>query len=158
MNLELSEEQSAVRRLARDFVEREVVPHATGWDRAEEVDRGIVKKLGDLGFLGLTVDEKYGGSGSDHLAYCQVTEELGRGDSSVRGIDSVSLGSVAKTVAAWGGEEPKRAWLPGLTSGERVGCFALTEPGTGSDAGSLTTRAVREGNTYVVNGSKTFIT
>ncbi|MBD9733038.1 acyl-CoA dehydrogenase family protein [Streptomyces sp. H28] len=158
MNLELSEEQSAVRRLARDFVEREVVPHATAWDRAEEVDRGIVKKLGDLGFLGLTVDEEYGGSGGDHLAYCLVTEELGRGDSSVRGIVSVSLGLVAKTVAAWGSEEQKRAWLPGLTSGERVGCFALTEPGTGSDAGSLTTRAVREGDAYVVNGSKTFIT
>ncbi|MFJ9666026.1 acyl-CoA dehydrogenase family protein [Streptomyces sp. NPDC101219] len=158
MNLELSEEQSAVRRLARDFVEREVVPHATAWDRAEEVDRGIVKKLGDLGFLGLTVDEEYGGSGGDHLAYCLVTEELGRGDSSVRGIVSVSLGLVAKTVAAWGSEEQKRAWLPGLTSGEHVGCFALTEPGTGSDAGSLTTRAVREGGDYVVNGSKTFIT
>ncbi|MEU5510613.1 acyl-CoA dehydrogenase family protein [Streptomyces fungicidicus] len=159
MNLELSEEQEAVRRLARDFVEREVVPHAAAWDRAEAVDRGIVRKLGEVGFLGLTVDEEYGGSGGDHLAYCLVTEELGRADSSVRGIVSVSLGLVAKTVAAWGSEEQKRAWLPGLTSGEYVGCFGLTEPGTGSDAGNLTTRAVRDGGGgYVVNGIKTFIT
>ncbi|MET9871375.1 acyl-CoA dehydrogenase family protein, partial [Streptomyces sp. NPDC006386] len=158
MNLELSEEQSAVRQLARDFVEREITPNAVAWDRAEEVDRAIVKKLGEVGFLGLTIDEEYGGSGGDHLAYCLVTEELGRGDSSVRGIVSVSLGLVAKTVAAWGSEEQKRRWLPGLTSGAVVGCFGLTEPGTGSDAGNLTTRAVRDGDEYVVNGTKMFIT
>jgi alkylation response protein AidB-like acyl-CoA dehydrogenase len=158
VNLELSEEQAAVRQLARDFVAREIAPHVVAWDRAEEVDRGIVRKLGDVGFLGLTVPEEYGGSGGDHLAYCLVTEELGRGDSSVRGIVSVSLGLVAKTIAAWGDEEQKRRWLPGLTSGEYVGCFGLTEPGTGSDAGNLTTRAVRDGDHYVVNGAKMFIT
>ncbi|WP_329397471.1 acyl-CoA dehydrogenase family protein [Streptomyces melanogenes] len=158
MNLELSEEQAAVRRLAEDFVAREVTPYAAAWDRAESVDRSIVKKLGALGFLGLTVPEEYGGSGGDHLAYCLVTEELGRGDSSVRGIVSVSLGLVAKTVAHWGSEEQKRAWLPRLTSGEALGCFALTEPGTGSDAGNLATRAVRDGGDYVINGSKMFIT
>ncbi|OLZ72692.1 acyl-CoA dehydrogenase [Streptomyces sp. IMTB 2501] len=158
MNLELSEEQAAVRQLARDFVEREIAPHVVEWDRSEEVDRGIVKKLGEVGFLGLTVAEEYGGSGGDHLAYCLVTEELGRGDSSVRGIVSVSLGLVAKTIAAWGDEEQKRRWLPGLTAGEHVGCFGLTEPGTGSDAGNLTTRAVRDGDDYVVNGTKMFIT
>ncbi|MFJ9806280.1 acyl-CoA dehydrogenase family protein [Streptomyces wuyuanensis] len=158
MNLELSEEQRAVRRLARDFVEREVAPHAAEWDRAEDVDRAIVKKLGSVGFLGLTIDEEYGGSGGDHLAYCLVTEELGRGDSSVRGIVSVSLGLVAKTIAGWGSQEQKRRWLPPLTAGEALGCFGLTEPGTGSDAGSLTTRAVRDGDDYVINGSKMFIT
>lgn len=158
MNLELSEEQTAVKRLAEDFVAREITPNVVAWDRAESVDRAVVKKLGDLGFLGLTIDEEYGGSGGDHLAYCLVTEELGRGDSSVRGIVSVSLGLVAKTVAAWGAEEQKRQWLPGLTSGEYVGCFGLTEPGTGSDAGNLTTRAVRDGGDYVVNGAKMFIT
>ncbi|GHF21893.1 acyl-CoA dehydrogenase [Streptomyces griseoluteus] len=159
VNLGLSEEQAAVRRLARDFVEREIAPHVTAWDRAEEVDRGIVKKLGEVGFLGLTIDEEYGGSGGDHLAYCLVTEELGRGDSSVRGIVSVSLGLVAKSIAAWGDEEQKRRWLPGLTSGELIGCFGLTEPGTGSDAGNLTTRAVREGGgDYVLSGTKMFIT
>ncbi|MFF5362416.1 acyl-CoA dehydrogenase family protein [Streptomyces scabiei] len=158
MNLELSEEQTAVRRLARDFVEREIAPHVVAWDRAEQVDRALVKKLGEVGFLGLTVAEEYGGSGGDHLAYCLVTEELGRGDSSVRGIVSVSLGLVAKTVAAWGDEEHKRRWLPGLTAGEYVGCFGLTEPGTGSDAGNLTTRAVRDGDDFVISGTKTFIT
>jgi len=158
VNLGLSEEQEAVRRLARDFVEREIAPHVIAWDRAEDVDRGIVKKLGEVGFLGLTIDEEYGGSGGDHLAYCLVTEELGRGDSSVRGIVSVSLGLVAKTIAAWGSEEQRRQWLPGLTSGEYVGCFGLTETGTGSDAGNLVTRAVREGDDYVINGTKMFIT
>ncbi|MFD7082139.1 acyl-CoA dehydrogenase family protein [Streptomyces sp. NPDC002181] len=158
MNLELSEEQEAVRRLAREFTEREIAPYAAEWDRAESVDRAIVKKLGDLGFLGLTVPEEYGGSGGDHLAYVLVTEELGRGDSAVRGIVSVSLGLVAKTIAAWGTEEQKRAWLPRLCSGRALGCFGLTEPGTGSDAGSLTTRAVREGDAYVLSGSKMFIT
>jgi alkylation response protein AidB-like acyl-CoA dehydrogenase len=158
MNLELSEEQDAVRQLAEDFVAREITPHVVEWDRAESVDKSIVKKLGALGFLGLTIPEEYGGSGGDHLAYCLVTEELGRGDSSVRGIVSVSLGLVAKTIASWGSEEQKRQWLPELTAGEAVGCFGLTEPGTGSDAGNLTTRAVRDGDDYVINGSKMFIT
>lgn len=158
MNLELSEEQEAVRRLAEEFVAREVAPHVVAWDRSENVDRSIVKKLGAVGFLGLTIPEEYGGSAGDHLSYCLVTEELGRGDSSVRGIVSVSLGLVAKTIASWGTEEQKRAWLPRLTSGDALGCFGLTEPGTGSDAGSLSTRAVHDGDTYVVNGSKMFIT
>ncbi|WP_017241631.1 acyl-CoA dehydrogenase family protein [Streptomyces sp. SS] len=160
MDLALSEEQEAVRRLAEDFVAREVTPHVVAWDRAEEVDRAIVRKLGSVGFLGLTIPEEYGGSGGDHLAYCLVTEELGRGDSSVRGIVSVSLGLVAKTIASWGSEEQKRAWLPRLAAGEALGCFGLTEPGTGSDAGNLATRAVRDAATgdYVVNGSKMFIT
>ncbi|MDX3096918.1 acyl-CoA dehydrogenase family protein [Streptomyces sp. ME01-24h] len=158
MNLELSEEQAAVRALAAEFTEREIAPYAAAWDRAEAVDRSIVRKLGDVGFLGLTIPEAYGGSGGDHLAYCLVTEELGRGDSSVRGIVSVSLGLVAKSVAHWGTEEQKRAWLPRMASGDAVGCFGLTEPGTGSDAGSLTTRARRDGGDYVINGAKMFIT
>ncbi|MFH8692309.1 acyl-CoA dehydrogenase family protein [Streptomyces anulatus] len=158
MDLTLSEEQEAVRKLAEDFVAREVASHAVAWDRAENIDKSIVKKLGNLGFLGLTVPEEYGGSGGDHLSYCLVTEELGRGDSSVRGIVSVSLGLVAKTVASWGSEEQKRQWLPRLTAGEAIGCFGLTEPGTGSDAGNLATRAVRDGGDYVVNGTKMFIT
>ncbi|MER6613176.1 acyl-CoA dehydrogenase family protein [Streptomyces xantholiticus] len=158
MNLELDEERTAVRQLAKDFVDREITPHVVEWDRAEDVDRGIVKKLGALGFLGLTVEEEYGGCGGDHLSYCLVTEELGRGDSSVRGIVSVSLGLVTKTIAAYGTEDQKRHWLPRLTAGEALGCFGLTEPGTGSDAGSLTTRAVRDGGDWVINGSKMFIT
>ena len=158
MNLELSEEQDAVRRLARDFVDREITPNVVDWDRAEAVDRGVVKQLGDLGFLGLTIPEEHGGSGGDHLAYCLVTEELGRGDSSVRGILSVSLGLVGKSIAAWGSSEQQAEWLPRLCSGEAIGCFGLTEPGTGSDAANLTTRAVRDGGDYVINGAKMFIT
>jgi alkylation response protein AidB-like acyl-CoA dehydrogenase len=158
VDLELDPEQTAVQRLARDFVDREIAPHVVEWDRAESVDRGIVKKLGDVGFLGLTVPEEYGGSGGGHLAYCLVTEELGRGDSSVRGIVSVSLGLVAKSIASWGSEEQKREWLPRLCSGEAVGSFGLTEPGTGSDAANLTTKAVRDGDEYVITGTKMFIT
>ncbi|BFV56009.1 acyl-CoA dehydrogenase family protein [Kitasatospora sp. CMC57] len=158
MDLELSEEQAAVKQLAADFTDREIAPFAADWDRAESVDQAIIGKLGKLGFLGLTIPEEYGGSGGDHLAYCLVLEELGRGDSSVRGIVSVSLGLVAKSVNSYGSEEQKRYWLPRLTSGEALGCFALTEPGTGSDAANLTTRAVRDGDDWLITGAKMFIT
>ncbi|MGW2395214.1 acyl-CoA dehydrogenase family protein [Kitasatospora sp. NPDC001664] len=158
MNLELSEEQAAVRELAAEFTDREIVPHAADWDRAESVDRAVIGKLGKVGFLGLTIPEEYGGSGGDHLAYCLVLEELGRGDSSVRGIVSVSLGLVAKSVSGFGTEEQKRHWLPRLCSGEALACFALTEPGTGSDAANLSTKAVRDGDHWLISGAKTFIT
>ncbi|MFX0592714.1 acyl-CoA dehydrogenase family protein [Melissospora conviva] len=158
MDLALSTEQQAVRQLARDFVDRDVLPHAAEWDRRESVDRDIVRRLGELGFLGLTIPESDGGGGGDHLSYCLVLEELGRGDSSVRGIVSVSLGLVAKTIAAHGSDEQKRRWLPELTSGAALGSFALTEPGTGSDAGALQTRAVRDGDDWLLTGSKVFIT
>src|SRR5262245_19404671 len=158
MDMTLSDEHVAVRALAAEFVDREVMPHAAGWDRAESVDTGIVSKLGDLGFLGLTIDEKYGGSGGDHLAYCLVLEELGRGDSSVRGIVSVSLGLVTKSIKAYGTDQQRHEWLPRLCAGDALGCFALTEPGTGSDAGSLVTRAVRDGDDWVISGTKIFIT
>ncbi|MFF7991176.1 acyl-CoA dehydrogenase family protein [Kitasatospora xanthocidica] len=158
MNLELSEEQSAVRDLAASFTDREIVPYAAEWDRAESVDRAIIGKLAKVGFLGLTIPEEYGGSGGDHLAYCLVLEELGRGDSAVRGIVSVSLGLVGKSINGFGTEEQKRHWLPRLTSGESLACFALTEPGTGSDAANLTTRAVRDGSDWLISGAKMFIT
>ncbi|MBV1854998.1 acyl-CoA dehydrogenase family protein [Catellatospora tritici] len=158
MDLTLAAEHAALRRLAADWVDREVVPHAAAWDRAESVDRGVVKRLGELGFLGLTIPEELGGSGGDHLAYCLVLEELGRGDSSVRGLVSVSLGLVAKPIAAYGTPEQQERWLPGLCAGDLLGCFGLTEPGTGSDAGSLATRAVRDGDGWTVHGSKLFIT
>ena len=158
MDFELSDEHTAVRQLAADFVDREVIPHAAAWDHAGSVDLGIVAKLAKLGFLGMTIPEEHGGAGGDHLAYCLMIEELGRGDSSVRGIVSVSLGLVAKTIAAYGTEEQKRTWLPRLCAGEALGCFALTEPDSGSDAASLATSAVRDGNGWVINGTKTFIT
>lgn len=158
MDLALDEEHAALRRMAADFTDREIVPHAADWDRAESVDRGIIKRLGDLGLLGLTIPEQYGGSGGDHFAYVLALEELGRGDSSVRGIVSVSLGLVAKSISAHGGEEQKRAWLPRLCSGDALACFALTEPDTGSDAANLSMRAVRDGSDWVLTGSKMFIT
>ncbi|WP_436500597.1 acyl-CoA dehydrogenase family protein [Actinokineospora sp. HUAS TT18] len=158
MDLALSDEQQALWDLARDFIDKEVVPNAAEWDRREQVDRAIVGKLGAIGFLGMTIPEEYGGSGGDHLSYCLMMEELGRGDSAIRGIVSVSLGLVGKSIAYWGDEEQKRHWLPRLSSGESLACFGLTEPDTGSDAGSLATRAVRDGDDYVITGSKMFIT
>ncbi|MFC7533776.1 acyl-CoA dehydrogenase family protein [Actinoplanes sp. GCM10030250] len=158
MDLTLSEEQEQLRTLAREWVDREVAPHATEWDRAEQVDPKIVGKLASLGFLGLGISEDLGGSGGDFLSYALMMEELGRGDTSVRGIVSVSLGLVAKSIQAYGSDDQKQQWLPGMCAGDTLGCFALTEPGTGSDAGSLTTRAVRDGGDWVLSGEKIFIT
>ncbi|MGI5520404.1 acyl-CoA dehydrogenase family protein [Micromonospora sp. CA-259024] len=158
MELTLSAEQVAVRQLAAEFADRELLPHAAAWDRRESVDPAIVAKLGDLGFLGLTIAEADGGSGGDHLAYCLVLEELGRGDSAVRGIVSVSLGLVAKSIAAHGSVAQRAEWLPRLCAGTALGCFALTEPDSGSDAAALRTRAVRDGADWLLTGTKTFIT
>ncbi|WP_019812092.1 acyl-CoA dehydrogenase family protein, partial [Saccharomonospora halophila] len=146
------------RRMAAEFVDAEIAPYARDWDRAERVPDSLVTRLGELGFLGLGVPESYGGVEADMVSSVLVTEELGRGDSAVRGIVSVSLGLVAKTILAHGGEEQKHRWLPRLTAGEALGCFALTEPETGSDAGSLRTRATRDGDDWVLSGSKMFIT
>ncbi len=158
MDLALDEEHLALRRLAADFTDREIVPHAADWDRAESVDRGIVKRLGALGLLGLTIPEEYGGSGGDHFAYVLAVEELGRGDSSVRGIVSVTLGLIAKSINHFGTEEQKREWLPRLCAGDALGCFALTEPDTGSDAANLATKAERDDGEWLITGSKMFIT
>jgi alkylation response protein AidB-like acyl-CoA dehydrogenase len=162
MDLSLSPEQEAVRRLAADFVDREIVPYAAEWDRREAIDRTVVNRLGDLGLLGLTIPEERGGSGGDHVTYCLVLEELGRGDSAVRGLVSVSLGLVGKTIAAYGTPDQQKRWLPRLCTGEALACFGLTEPGTGSDAASLATHAVRDtdndGDGWTISGSKMFIT
>ncbi|MEU1643956.1 acyl-CoA dehydrogenase family protein [Micromonospora zamorensis] len=158
MELTLSAEQAAVRQLAAEFADRELLPHAAAWDRRESVDPAIVGKLGDLGFLGLTIAEADGGSGGDHLAYCLVLEELGRGDSAVRGIVSVSLGLVAKSIATHGSAEQRAEWLSRLCAGTALGCFALTEPDSGSDAAALRTRAVRDGDDWLLTGTKMFIT
>ena len=158
MDLGLTDEQAAFRRLARDFCDAEIVPFRRDWDRAESVDLDLVPKLGSLGFFGLTIPEEHGGSGGDHLTYMLAMEELGRADSSVRGIVSVSTGLVAKPVLAHGTEDQKAEWLPRLTAGSALGCFGLTEPGHGSDAAHLRTRARRDGDDYVIDGSKIFIT
>ncbi|MBF4997457.1 acyl-CoA dehydrogenase family protein [Nocardia sp. BSTN01] len=158
MDLELGDAHRELREVARAWVDKEVVPYAAAWDRAEAVDTAIVCKLGDMGFLGIEITEEYGGSGGDALSYCLLLEELGRGDSSVRGIVSVSLGLVGKSLATYGSEQQKQDWLPRLCAGESLGCFGLTEPGTGSDAANLTTRAVRDGEDWVLTGTKMFIT
>jgi alkylation response protein AidB-like acyl-CoA dehydrogenase len=159
MDFRLTEEQKAARALAAQFVDQEVVPHAAAWDRAEQVDLSVVTAMGDLGLFGMSVPEQYGGSGGDHLTYCLVLEELGRGDSSVRGIISVSLGLVAKSILAYGSEAQRRLWLPRLCAGEALGCFALTEPDAGSDAAALRTAATRViTGGWRIDGTKTFIT
>jgi alkylation response protein AidB-like acyl-CoA dehydrogenase len=158
MDLTLNEDQKSFKQLAREFLDKEVVPYRTEWDRAESVDTAIIPRLGEIGFFGLTIPEEYGGLGGDYITYCIGMEELGRADSSVRGIVSVSMGLVGKVILSHGTEEQKQRWLPGIADGTTLGCFGLTEPDTGSDAGNLKTRAVLDGDDWVINGSKIFIT
>ncbi len=158
MQMVSTDEHDLIRQTAADFIDREVVPHRAEWDRRELVDRSIVKRLGELGILGLTLDEEYGGTPADYRSYVLVMEELGRGDSAIRGIVSVSLGLVGKTIATFGTEQQKKDYLPGIASGESLSCFGLTEPGVGSDAGNLTARATRDGTDYLLTGEKVFIT
>lgn len=158
MDLTLDEEQEAFRQVARDFLEAEAVPHRARWDREEQVDTAIIPRLAEIGFLGLGIPEEYGGAGGDALTYVLAMEELGRADSCLRGIVSVSNGLFGTSVLRHGTEEQKRAHLPGVCRGELVGCFGLTEPDTGSDAGNLTTRARRDGEDWVLDGRKLFIT
>jgi len=158
VDFDLTDEQQLIRETARAFCDREIVPHARDWDRSERMDPGIVAKLAEVGFLGCALPEAHGGMGLDSVSYCLVMEELGRADSSVRGIVSVNNGLAGKTIAAWGTAEQKAEWLPRMCSGEALGCYALTEPGSGSDPASLVTRADRDGDGWVLNGSKIFIT
>jgi alkylation response protein AidB-like acyl-CoA dehydrogenase len=158
MDLSLNDDQKSFKKLAREFLDNEVVPYRAEWDRVESVDTAIIPKLGEIGFFGLTIPEEYGGIGGDYITYCIGMEELGRADSSVRGIVSVSMGLVGKVILSHGTEQQKREWLPGIAAGTKLGCFGLTEPDTGSDAGNLSTRAVRDGGDYVISGSKIFIT
>ncbi|WP_101525202.1 acyl-CoA dehydrogenase family protein [Nocardioides houyundeii] len=158
MDLSLTSEQESFRALAREFLDREAVPHRTRWDREESVDLEIVGKMGELGFFGLTIPTEYGGLGGDYLTYTLAMEELGRADSALRGIVSVSNGLVGKSILGFGTEEQKQRWLPGIAAGTLLGCFGLTEPDTGSDAGNLTSRARRDGTDWVIEGQKLFIT
>jgi len=154
----LSDEQQLIRQTARAFCDAEIAPHEIEWDRTETIDRGIVGKLAELGFLAAALPEAYGGMGLDMVSYTLVVEELGRADSNVRGIVSVSNGLYGKSVSHWGTDEQKQRLLPGLATGEALGCYALTEPGAGSDPGSLETRAERDGGDWVLSGQKIFIT
>src|SRR5687768_383353 len=120
--------------------------------------KSIVGKLAEVGFLGAPLPEEYGGMGVDNVSYCCIVEELGRSDSSVRGVVSVNVGLVGKTILKWGTDEQRKEWIPQLCSGEKLGCYGLTEPHSGSDAASLKTRAKKDGNDWILNGSKMFIT
>jgi alkylation response protein AidB-like acyl-CoA dehydrogenase len=154
----LSDEQQLIRETARGFCTAEITPYAAEWDRSETIDRSIVGKLAELGFLAAALPEEHGGMGLDMVSYALVVEELGRADSNVRGIVSVSNGLYGKSVARWGSDEQKARLLPPLATGEALGCYALTEPGAGSDPGGLETRAERDGNDWVISGQKIFIT
>jgi alkylation response protein AidB-like acyl-CoA dehydrogenase len=158
VDFRLSDEQQLIRQTARAFCDAEIAPHASEWDRTETIDRGIVGKLAGLGYLAAALPEPYGGMALDMVSYALVVEELGRADSNVRGIVSVSNGLYGKSVSRWGTDEQKERLLPGLASGEALGCYALTEPGAGSDPSSLETRAVREGGDWAISGQKIFIT
>lgn len=158
MDLTLTDDQRSFQASARQFLEREVVPFRQDWDRRESVDTAVIPKMGELGFFGLAIPEEYGGTGSDHVTYAIGMEELGRADSSVRGIVSVSAGLAGKSILAFGTEEQKHRWLPGICAGTALGCFGLTEPDHGSDAANLRTTARADGAHYVLNGQKLFIT
>ena len=158
MDFTLTSEQELIRASARELCERELVPHARDWDEVEELPRSLVSTLAEAGFLAAGLPEELGGGGLDSISYCLLCEELGRADSSVRGIVSVSNGLFGKTIAKWGTEEQKQALLPPLASGDALGCYALTEPGCGSDAAALATRAEREDKGWALSGSKVFIT
>ncbi|MGH3026693.1 MAG: acyl-CoA dehydrogenase family protein, partial [Gaiellaceae bacterium] len=140
------------------FLRRRDRPHAAEWDRTETIARSIVGRLAELGFLAAALPEEHGGLGLDMVSYTLVVEEIGRADSNVRGIVSVSNGLYGKSVARWGTDEQKTRLLPALASGEALGCYALTELGAGSDPGGLQTRAVRQGGDWVISGQKIFIT
>ena len=158
MDFQLSEEQQLIRRTAREFCDTELAPHTAEWDRNEAIDRDVVGKLAELGFLAAALPEEHGGLGLDMVSYALVVEELGRTDSNVRGIVSVSNGLYGKSVARWGNDEQRARLLPRLATGEALGCYALTEPGAGSDPGSLETRAERDGAGWTISGQKIFIT
>jgi alkylation response protein AidB-like acyl-CoA dehydrogenase len=158
MDLALSPEQEAARRSVREWVDAVVAPAAIRNDREERFPQGALDGLKRDGWIGLTIPEQYGGGGADPLTYCLVIEELGRGDANVRSILSVHLGLVAGSIDRWGTEDQKQQWLPKMASGEALGCFCLTEPDHGSDPAALESTAVREGDTYRINGSKIFIT
>ena len=157
MNLDLTDEQRLIRETAREFADREIIPRARDNDRNERFDLELVGKIGEMGYLGAPVAEEYGGRSLDYISYGLVVEEIGRGDSSARTVVSVQTSLVAGSIEQWGTEEQKRELLPKLCSGEWLGCFGLTEPGTGSDAASVATRATRKNGGWVISGSKMFI-
>jgi short/branched chain acyl-CoA dehydrogenase len=158
MEFDLTEEQREIRRLVRDFADGEVRPVAEELDREKRFPYEIVSKLGELGLMGMPYPEEYGGGGADNLSYAIAIEELARVDSSVAITVAAHTSLGTWPVYAFGSDEQKAEWMPRLCSGERLGAFGLTEPEAGSDAGNTRTRAELDGDEWVINGAKQFIT
>ena len=157
MDFELTEDQRMIREMAKRFSDEEIIPHARENDVTERFPLEILRKMAPLGFLGGPIPEEYGGAGLDFISDAIVFEEIGRGCSSVRTIVSVQVSLVELSILHWGTEEQKRRFLPLLCRGELLGAFAITEPEAGSDAVSIKTSAVKKGNGWIINGSKTWI-
>jgi short-chain 2-methylacyl-CoA dehydrogenase len=155
---DLPEEHEALRDTVRDFAEREIAPVAAELDRTKSFPYEIVRKLGELGWMGIPFPEEYGGAGADTLAYAVAVEELARIDSSVAITLCAHTSLGTQPVYLFGTEEQKREWMPRLTSGERLAAFGLTEPEAGSDAGNTRTRARLDDGEWVIDGAKQFIT
>lgn len=157
MNFELNEEQLQVRDMVREFAQREVAPHIREWDVQGKVDRGLIDKMGEAGILGLPVPEEYGGLGLDYLSLALACDELEYVDTSLRVILSVHIGLNSLALWQWATEEQRQHWLVPQAQGEKIATFGLTEPAAGTDAGAIESTVVRDGDSYVLNGSKMWI-
>src|SRR5213592_3333074 len=157
MDFELSDEQQLIQNTAREFADKEIWDRARENARNERFDTDLVRKIADQGYLGAIVPREYGGAGLDYVTYGLVVEEVGRADSAMRTVVSVQTSLVCSSILRWGTEEQKEHYLPRLCSGEWLGCYALTEPDTGSDAANQRTRARRSDGGWVINGAKMFI-
>ena len=153
----LTEEQKLIRNSVRDFVSREISPNIEEWFENNHFPIEIVKKMGNSGIFGPTVNEKYGGGGLDYISYGLIMQELERGDSGMRSTASVQSSLVMYPIEAYGSEEQKKKYLPKLASGEILGCFGLTEADYGSDPGGMVSKLKDEGDYYILNGSKMWI-
>jgi len=158
MDLRLTEEQEMIRKMARNFAQKEVAPLAAELDEKGIVPMENIRKMGELGFLGLTAPEEYGGCGADTVSYVLALEEISKACASTAVVMAVQNSLINYTLEKFGTEEQKRRYLVPLAKGEKIGAFALTEPEAGSDAAAQRTSAVRDGNHYVINGTKHFIT
>jgi butyryl-CoA dehydrogenase len=158
MDFELSSDQQAIRALARELADAEIAPNAADWDREHRFPDELIPKLAEVGLLGVCVPEEYGGAGADFLSYVLVLEELSRADAGVGVTVAVHTSAATLPVLAFGTDEQRARFVPPLARGEQLGAFALTEPGSGSDAGSLRTTATPDGDGWVLSGSKQWIT
>jgi len=156
MDFELSEELTAVRDLAHEFAEKEIAPTAAKDDKEHKFRKDLLLKMGELGFFGSVIPEKYGGNGLGFLAMALITEEIARVHSSVRVAINMQIGP-ALALLQFGNEEQRKKWIPPLLRGEFVGCFAITEPDAGSDVSAIRTTATHKNNGYLINGTKLWI-